>query len=1414
MKNKIIVGAVSFLIIAFSFISIISAQQAFAQTATTVVCPVGWACSPATTPVTVTTPVGGSGGGAGPGVVATNPTPVTTSTCYVFTNNMTLGSTGASVTALQQFLMNNGFLTLKTGVPTGYFAAGTKAAVAAYQASVGLPATGFVGAITLAKLNGLCTSTGPIIVPVPVPVTSTTTTPYSDVTVEVIGTPTLALTYGTQRSESLLTATFIVAVKGGTNGIGINSGQAPIYLVDSKGNNYYGVRSTRLSMTAIDLVNSATDSYGQTIYQVPPRSTVRFQMVGTTNPQELFAGTYRASLQPALMAEINMNASSGFKLPISNALSTNSKTIVGEVSPYISSITSPAVAGQTLTITGQRLSGDTHGASQNANGGKSTVYINGNPVTSVSFSKDGTTATFTVPASAVAGAYYTVYISNSVTGESNRVAFQLQGSVVVGSGSAIVTGQPTLALTYNSAQKESALTATFNAVVTAGNSSLYLSTASGQAAVTFMDQANHRGSATSVQIGVAAGEKSDAYGRNYTILSPGQSVQMTITATANPVTMFAGSYHATLEDLFSYNGSPSDSPVSFNPIVVSTNQTGNVTIVGELSPYITSVTSPVTTGQTMTITGQRLTMQAMIDNAPVAVITNINSDRTSLSFIVPTSILPGQHYITDSNSSGLSNQVGFTVTGDNVPVTGQPRVSSYSPANGPAGTIITLYGTGFAPSTVMNISGPGIDAQITPTFVDPNSPHITFTLPSTIGSGSYMLSLTNSAGTSDKIPFTVTCPAGYTCGVTGQPNVTASLLNQFTDKAGKYGVFGPGTGTTGYSADWNWTASLTTPSTKTIATMEIQESNGQAWSSNLSMFYPLVVFANGQQLNTSYGQTLGTYQPGTYTFALYGQLEWSRFTGATLTIYFTDGTHISTVISSAPYTPPYGNQSTNQAPVISGGTFPTTLSVGQTGTWTVNASDPQNGSLSYSVDWGDTYTCPVGYTCTTAAQAKAIVQTSTFTHSYSAAGTYTVTFYVQNSAGLRAQTSATVTVGSVVVTPPCPAGYICTQTGNPQPVCPSGYTCTPVTVNCPAGYTCTTMIANVMSTVSVTLDPSSPVTGTIQTNPSRTPNIVLGVFDLKPSSGNATLQSLVLTLNSTGSTVGATFAAVQLKSGSLVLAEGTIASPQVYSSTVTFSNLNFVLPANVSVPLTVIAGLYPSLPNGATGNVSFVPAVKGTALVAIDANSNPMGVSTATTVQAATQTFVLGGVGALSNLSWSIASPASSQSGIVNATAFNGSFTVTAGPTPVYVPKNPITLTTITNSPSVVATVTNFVPSNGPQAYDGSNYYQVAPGSSRTFNLNGTLVNTSSSQVSASVGITTVFFYNDAALTAGSPSTLTLTGLNSDLHIQVTLGAASSAGGSGGGGGVGTTTTPVTSQAKTTSIGAAVLQSVAHFFGF
>lgn len=101
---------------------------------------------------------------------------------------------------------------------------------------------------------------------------------------------------------------------------------------------------------------------------------------------------------------------------------------------------------------------------------------------------------------------------------------------------------------------------------------------------------------------------------------------------------------------------------------------------------------------------------------------------------------------------------------------------------------------------------------------------------------------------------------------------------------------------------------------------------------------------------------------------------------------------------------------TNQSPVISGISGPTTLNAGQNGTWTINASDPENGTLSYSVIWGDeAVAIPMTMN---SANSISYTQTTIFTHSYSNAGTYTPTFYVRNNTGNTVSSSTSVNVGN------------------------------------------------------------------------------------------------------------------------------------------------------------------------------------------------------------------------------------------------------------------------------------------------------------------------------------------------------------------------------------------------------------------
>lgn len=83
-------------------------------------------------------------------IAALSGTP-STPAAVTFTSNLTVGSRGAEVTALQNFLIGKGYNTLATG----YFGPMTKAALAAYQTAKGItPAVGYFGPLTRAAVNG------------------------------------------------------------------------------------------------------------------------------------------------------------------------------------------------------------------------------------------------------------------------------------------------------------------------------------------------------------------------------------------------------------------------------------------------------------------------------------------------------------------------------------------------------------------------------------------------------------------------------------------------------------------------------------------------------------------------------------------------------------------------------------------------------------------------------------------------------------------------------------------------------------------------------------------------------------------------------------------------------------------------------------------------------------------------------------------------------------------------------------------------------------------------------------------------------------------------------------------------------------------------------------------------------------
>lgn len=148
-----------------------------------------------------------------------------------FNSNLTVGSTGSEVVALQEVLLNAGYdiPALSSGTATkGYFGSQTKSAVMKYQAENGIPNTGFVGPLTRAALNAggpvaggpvvcpagfTCTQNTPVTVNCPVGYTCTLTGGGTTIPGSVPGISTPGVV-GTLAASLWSTPSGIVAYKG------------------------------------------------------------------------------------------------------------------------------------------------------------------------------------------------------------------------------------------------------------------------------------------------------------------------------------------------------------------------------------------------------------------------------------------------------------------------------------------------------------------------------------------------------------------------------------------------------------------------------------------------------------------------------------------------------------------------------------------------------------------------------------------------------------------------------------------------------------------------------------------------------------------------------------------------------------------------------------------------------------------------------------------------------------------------------------------------------------------------------------------------------------------------------------------------------------------------------------------------
>ncbi len=252
-----------------------------------------------------------------------------------FTTDMTVGSTGSSVMALQKFLNMSAATMVASsgagspGMETSTFGPATKAAVMKFQTANGIsPVSGYVGPLTRAKLNSLCTSS-----------TTTTTTTTGGTTTTTTGTGTATISAAAQPANGIAPnnaaripfTKFTVSASGGNvtlNSVtverdGIASDQAftGVMLLDQNGNQI-GISKT---------LNSNHQAVVGSAVVIPSGTSMTFTVAANRGNTTTFAG----QIATFSVVTVNTNAAvTNGSLPISGASQT-----INEASNLIGSIT-------------------------------------------------------------------------------------------------------------------------------------------------------------------------------------------------------------------------------------------------------------------------------------------------------------------------------------------------------------------------------------------------------------------------------------------------------------------------------------------------------------------------------------------------------------------------------------------------------------------------------------------------------------------------------------------------------------------------------------------------------------------------------------------------------------------------------------------------------------------------------------------------------------------------------------------------------------------------------------------------------------------------------------------------------------------------------------------------------------------
>jgi peptidoglycan hydrolase-like protein with peptidoglycan-binding domain len=349
---------------------------------------------------------------------------------------------------------------------------------------------------------------------------------------------------------------------------------------------------------------------------------------------------------------------------------------------------------------------------------------------------------------------------------------------------------------------------------------------------------------------------------------------------------------------------------------------------------------------------------------------------------------------------------------------GAPVITSLSVPSGYPGEQVTIYGSGFDPyNNTVNFSG-ATEAGISSI----NGTQLTFTVPY-LNSGCSYSNVYNAYPYTNSYPYTNTYPYSNCAQYQTYPYQTNSyqtnqtyqitvIDSRGTSNAMQFTLVNNGNNGCTYYGCQNYygnnlTPSITyiTPTIGDIGTLLTIYGSGFSYSGNI------VHIGAGEILN------VGSSNTSVISFTLPEYLNAFCQTGVYCAQYsqtLTPGNYGIYITNQNGY-----NSNTEQFTVTNGGNGygggslsisnlngPTSLSIDQSGTWTLNVYDQSSGYLNTSVNWGDGQynNGNQGSQYYSGNQS----QTLSFSHTYVNAGTYTITFTVSDSYGNQATANQTV----------------------------------------------------------------------------------------------------------------------------------------------------------------------------------------------------------------------------------------------------------------------------------------------------------------------------------------------------------------------------------------------------------------------